>query len=235
MTKNHRFPRGRLRKIFSIHWKTGEKCWFFGEFSGTSFVVSRVQGGRQDTPPSERGVARPWMGCSCLAKDKQQGPRRGEYCGEPSHQGRFHTGNKRSKPFADASCSSMHRRQAAVLLPPPFSFAPKSQSRSIPSTGRHPPLGGGGCLRTLHSPNTAPQAHHHHSRPLKSQKNQNFSIHWKKRPEFSSHLKKFFHSLENFRGVRGSRGGRSRWRGRGRFPGCASVCGRGGRGSARRG
>ena len=94
----------------------------------------------QASPPSERGVARAWMGCPCQANDKRQGPRRGEYCGEPSHQGRFHTGNKRSKPFADASCSSMHRRQAAVLLPPPFSFAPKSQSRSIPSTGRHPPL-----------------------------------------------------------------------------------------------
>ena len=130
-------------------------------------------------------------GCPWMEKDKCQGPRRGEYCGEPSHQGRFHTGNKRSKPFADASCSSMHRRQAAVLLPPPFSFAPKSQSWSIPSTGRHPPLGGGGCLRTLHSPNTAPQAHHHHSRPLKSPKNQKFPMVGKLPPFFSNDWKKF--------------------------------------------
>ena len=41
------------------------------------------QGRRQDPPPSERGVARPWMEGGCMAKDKRQGPRRGEYCGRP--------------------------------------------------------------------------------------------------------------------------------------------------------
>ena len=124
-------------------------------------------------PPSERGVARPWMGYPCQAKDKRQGPRRREYCGEPSRQARLNTGNNPIKPFVDESCSSMHRRHAAVLPPPPFSLAPKSQSKSFPSTGRHPPLGGGKCLRTFHSPNTAPEAHHHHPRPQNPRRAEN--------------------------------------------------------------
>ncbi len=108
-------------------------------------------GARRDTPPSERGVARPWMGCPLLAEGKRQGPRRGEYCGVPSRQVQLHTGNKRGKPFADGPCGSMHPRPPAVLPPPPFPFAPKPQSRNPLPPGGTPLSEGGGCLRTLHS------------------------------------------------------------------------------------
>jgi hypothetical protein len=106
---------------------------------------------RQDTPPSERGVAQPWMGCPWLAEDGRQGPRRGEYCGVPSRQVQLHTGNKRVEPFADGPCGSMYRQPPAVLPPPPFPFAPKPQSRNPLPPGGTPLSEGGGCLRTLHS------------------------------------------------------------------------------------
>jgi hypothetical protein len=108
-------------------------------------------GARRDTPPSERGVARPWMGCPLLAEGKRQGPRRGEYCGVPSRQVQPHTGNKRVEPFADGPCGSLHRRPPAVLPPPPFPFAPKPQSRNPLPPGGTPLSEGGECLRTLHS------------------------------------------------------------------------------------
>ncbi len=50
------------------------------------FRECKDQGGCQDPPPSERGVARPWMGCPCLKEGKRQGPRRGEYCARPLRQ-----------------------------------------------------------------------------------------------------------------------------------------------------
>ncbi len=66
------------------------------------------------------------------------------------------------KPFADGPCRRIHRRLPAVLPPPPAPFASEAQSKRLPSTGRHPPHGGGECLHTLLPPNAAPQAHHHH-------------------------------------------------------------------------
>ena len=157
--------------------------------------------GRRDTPPSERGVARPWMGCPCPAEDRRQGPRRGEYCGGPSRQVQLHTGNKRVKPFADGPCGSMHRRPSAVLPPPPFPFAPKPQSGNPLPPGGTPLPEGGECSRTLHSPNAAPQSHRQHPRPLYSTKNEKFptigkifSNHWK-------NAENFFQSLENRRKI----------------------------------
>ena len=86
------------------------------------------------------------MGCPCMAKDKWQGPRRGEYCAWPSRQARLHTGNNRIKPSAAGPCGSMLRRPPAVLPPPPFPFARKEHPQRVPPTGRHPPLGGGRTL-----------------------------------------------------------------------------------------
>ena len=57
-----------------------------------------VSGKRQDTPPSERGVARPWMGRACRVEGMRQGPRRGEYCGWPSRQAWLRDGHPQYSP-----------------------------------------------------------------------------------------------------------------------------------------
>jgi hypothetical protein len=97
--KNARiFPMiGKIFREFSNDWK---KSFQWLENFGSSVNVpeppfqshgGKEQGGRQDTPSSVRGVARPWSGCPCMEKDKCQGPRRGEYCGRPSRQAQLHT------------------------------------------------------------------------------------------------------------------------------------------------
>jgi hypothetical protein len=104
----------------------------------------KEQGEQQDTLPSVRGVARPWMGCSCMAKKKRQGPRRGEYCGRPSRQEQPHTGNKRINSFAEGPCAGTYRLPPAVLPPPPFPSTPNSHSRRpLPPGGTPLPEGGG--------------------------------------------------------------------------------------------
>lgn len=82
-------------------------------------------------PLSVRGVARPWMGCSCLGKDKWQGPRRGEYCGMPSRQTQLHSGNKRIKPFADGPCGSLHQRPPRSTSPAALRAAPPPRRGAI--------------------------------------------------------------------------------------------------------
>ena len=84
-----------------------------------------------------------------MAKDKRQGPRRGEYCGRPSRQARLRT-DGRIKNFADGPSGRMHRRLPAVLPPPPFPFAPKAQSHWQSFHRAAPPSRRGGML--AHSP-----------------------------------------------------------------------------------
>ena len=96
-----------------------------------------------------------------------------------------------------ASLLRMHHAAACIDGRPQYSSRrPFHLLRSLNPGVFLPPGGtplseGGGCLRTLHSPNTAPQAHHHHSRPLKSPKNQKFPIAEKFRPFFPMIGKKF--------------------------------------------
>ncbi len=78
----------------------------------------------------------------CMAKDKRQGPRRGEYCGRPSRQARLHTATKESLP------PRMDHAKACIHGHPQYSprrpFLPLRTCIHEPSSfGRHPPLGGG--------------------------------------------------------------------------------------------
>ncbi len=84
-----------------------------------------------------------------MAKNKRQGPRRGEYCGRPSRKARLHTTPQESIP------PQMDHAKAGIHGHPQYS--PRRPSLPLrtcihePSSfGRHPPLGGGRML--AHSP-----------------------------------------------------------------------------------
>ncbi len=74
----------------------------------------------------------------------------------PSRQARLRTGNERIKNIADGPSGRLHRRPPAVLPPPPFPFAPRHNPIGNPSTGRHPPLGGGRMLARPPCPEYGP-------------------------------------------------------------------------------
>lgn len=82
-----------------------------------------------------------------MAKDKKQGPRRGEYCGLPSQQALSLSGNKRIKHFAGRSCARKHRRHTAAPPHRTFHSPPRHNPRTFPFH-RAPPLSGGdACAR----------------------------------------------------------------------------------------
>ena len=88
-----------------------------------------------------------------MAKDKRQGPRRGEYCGWPSRQARLHTATKES------ITPRMEHAKACIDGHPQYSprrpFLPlRTRNPQAIFLRAVPPLSEGGeCSRTLHSPN----------------------------------------------------------------------------------
>jgi hypothetical protein len=118
-----------------------------------------------------------------MAKDKRQGPRRGEYCGRPSRQSRLSPANKRIN-----LCGWTMRKPASTATrstpPAPFPSAPHSQSISPLSPGAPPLSEGGACSRTLHSPYISPRSLGNPPRPLSFPKDRNHGLF---RPVFHPH------------------------------------------------
>ncbi len=178
-------------------WRANDrKKWFF-VFCGTTAGIPRMQGTRRVTAPPPRGGWRGhgwdvhgWQKTSGWGRDGRStaGCRRGQAttpCRTQTNQ---------------ALCRWAMRKQVstATRSTPPAALAIRSTAaiQEPSSTGRPPPLGGGKCLRTLHSPNISPQSHGHHPHPPNSPKNQKVSNGWKIRADFSNDWKIFFQWLE---------------------------------------
>ena len=130
---------------------------FFGDYSGTTSGIPRMQGARRATGPAplREGGGAAMNGKRMHGKRQAAGAATGGVLRSAVAASATSHRNKRINHSADGACESLHRRPPAVLPPPPFPSAPHSQSTSHLSPGDTPLSEGGECSRTLHAPNTS--------------------------------------------------------------------------------
>ena len=111
-----------------------------------------MQGTRRATGPTplREGGGAAMSGRGCMAKDKRQGPRRGEYCGRPSRQSRLPPA-----PTKESISLRMDHAKACIHGHPQYSprrpFLPlRTRNPQTIFLRAAPPLGGGRML--AHSP-----------------------------------------------------------------------------------
>ena len=176
---------GTAEGVFSNDWENFSnrwKNWFFGDYSGTTSGIPRMQGTRRATghSPLREGGGAAMNGRRMHGKRQAAGAATGGVLRSAVAASATSHRNNRINHSADGACESLHRRPPAVLPPPPFPSTSHSQSIShLPAGG--PPLSEGGeCSRTFHSPNISPRSLGHPPGHYNSRRTKFVSNRWKK-------------------------------------------------------